>query len=334
MEIAHALIPVVESSQPSSVRFAARQLADRLGFSDTDSYRAGLVATELATNLVKHARAGEVLLRTTGGADPELEIVTIDKGPGIVNLTASLEDGRSTAGTSGIGLGAVRRMADEFDIYSGIPHGTVVFVRIRGKAIPRGALPFDISGVSVPMSGESECGDAWTLSIGGNGFSAFVADGLGHGHFAAQASRAAVAAAALDSRRGSCAKTLEVVHDGIRHTRGAAAAIAEVTMPRRVVTFAGVGNIGASIVNNGSVRQAVSHNGTLGHQARVFREYSYPWSKESLLVMFSDGLVTHWSLANYPGLHLRHPAVIASVLYRDFNRGRDDVTVVVAREAA
>ena len=335
MEIAaHALIPVVEASQPSSVRFAARELAERIRFSEEDSYRAGLVATELATNLVKHARAGEVLLRMTPGADAELEIVAIDKGPGIVNLTASLEDGRSTAGTTGIGLGAARRMSDEFDIYSGVPRGTVVLARIRPKAVRRRSLPFDISGVSVPKSGESECGDAWTLNIGRDGFSAFVADGLGHGHFAAQAASAAILAADLDRRHSGCARTLEAVHDGIRHTRGAAAAMAEVSAPRAVVTFAGVGNIGASIVNNGSVRQAVSHNGTLGHQARVFREYSYPWSKDSLLVMYSDGLGTHWSLADYPGLHLRHPGVIASVLYRDFNRGRDDVTVVVAKEAA
>ena len=335
MEIAaHALIPVVEASQPSSVRFAARELANRIGFNEADSYRAGLVATELATNLVKHARAGEVLLRTTPGADAELEIVAIDKGPGIVNLMASLEDGRSTAGTSGIGLGAARRMSNEFDIYSGVPHGTVVLARIRPHATLRRPLPFDIAGVSVPKTGESECGDAWTLKVGSEGFSTFVADGLGHGHFAAQAASAAIVAADLDRRPAGCARTLEAVHDGIRHTRGAAAAMAEVTVQRGVMTFAGVGNIGASIVNDGSIRQAVSHNGTLGHQARVFREYQYPWSKGSLLVMYSDGLVTHWSLANYPGLHLRRSAVIASVLYRDFNRGRDDVTVVVAREAA
>jgi anti-sigma regulatory factor (Ser/Thr protein kinase) len=332
--VSHAVIPVVEASQPSAVRFAARELADRIGFSEADSYRAGLVATELATNLVKHARSGEVLLRTVPGTPPELEILALDKGPGIVNLHASLEDGRSTAGTNGIGLGAARRLSDEFDIYSAVPHGTVVFARVRVKAVPRKSFPFDISGVSVPMRGESECGDAWTLNIGGNGFTAFVADGLGHGHFAAQAAGAAVVAASLDSRRGGCAKTLEVVHDGIRHTRGAAAALAEVALSRNVVTFAGVGNIGASIMNHGSVRQAVSHNGTLGHQARIFREYTYPWSKESVLVMYSDGLGTHWSLANYPGLQLRHSAVIASVLYRDFNRGRDDVTVVVAREVA
>ena len=335
MEIAaHTLIPVVETSQPSAVRFAARDLAARLGFSEQDSYRAGLVATELSTNLVKHARAGEVLLRTTPGAASELEVLAIDKGPGIANLSVSFEDGRSTTGTSGIGLGAARRMSDEFDIYSSIPHGTVVLARIRARtgAAPR-PLQFNISGVSVAKSGETECGDAWTLKCDQDGFSALVADGLGHGHFAAQAATAAVTAAALGSGR-SCARILEAVHDGLRHTRGAAAAVVEVALPRRQMTFAGVGNIGASIVNNGSIRHAVSHNGTLGHQARLFREYSYPWPEESLLVMHSDGLGSHWSLANYPGLALRHPGVIAAVLYRDFNRGRDDVTVVVAREAA
>jgi anti-sigma regulatory factor (Ser/Thr protein kinase) len=334
MEIAsHASLPVVEPSQPSAVRYAARALADRIGFSEADSYRAGLVATELATNLAKHARGGEVLLRTMPGTEAELEVLAIDKGPGIGNLQAALEDGRSTTGTTGIGLGAARRMSDEFDIYSGVPHGTVVLARIRPNAARRSSPVFDISGVSVAKAGETECGDAWSLDICRDSFSAFVADGLGHGRFAAEAANAAIAAA-RGRHRGSCAQTLAVVHDGIRHTRGAAGAIAEVALPRQVVTFAGVGNIGAAIVNNGSVRQAVSHNGTLGHQARVFREYSYPWQKDSLLVMYSDGLGTHWSLAGYPGLWQRHPAVIASVLYRDFNRGRDDVTVVVAREAA
>ena len=133
MEIAaHALIPVVEGSQPSAVRFAARGLADRIGFTEADSYRAGLVATELATNLVKHTRGGEVLLRKSGSG-PELEMLAIDHGPGIANLSASFEDGRSTTGTSGIGLGAARRMSDEFDIYSAIPHCTVVLASIRPK---------------------------------------------------------------------------------------------------------------------------------------------------------------------------------------------------------
>ena len=50
--------------------------------------------------------------------------------------------------------------------------------------------------------------------------------------------------------------------------------------------------------------------------------------------MHSDGLTTHWTLERLPGLAARHPSLIAGVLYRDFKRGRDDVTVVVARGAA
>jgi hypothetical protein len=51
-----------------------------------------------------------------------------------------------------------------------------------------------------------------------------------------------------------------------------------------------------------------------------------------LLVMHSDGLATHWNLDQYPGLVGRRPSLIAGVLYRDFARGRDDVTVVVAKK--
>jgi hypothetical protein len=50
--------------------------------------------------------------------------------------------------------------------------------------------------------------------------------------------------------------------------------------------------------------------------------------------MHSDGLLTNWSLDAYPGLLTRHPALIAGVMYRDFRRGRDDVTVLAVRRAA
>jgi len=50
-----------------------------------------------------------------------------------------------------------------------------------------------------------------------------------------------------------------------------------------------------------------------------------------MLVLHSDGLVSHWSLDAYPGLAARDPSLIAGILYRDFTRGRDDVTVVVAK---
>jgi anti-sigma regulatory factor (Ser/Thr protein kinase) len=330
----HTALPVIESSQPFAVRIAAREVADRVGFSETDSYRVGLVATELATNLVKHARGGEILLRADDGARPQVELIALDRGPGMENVSAALIDGHSTAGTAGIGLGAVSRLSDEFDIHSCMPQGTAVLARFRpGRSAAAQPCPFVVAGVSIAKAGETECGDAWTAEYGRDGVVVLVADGLGHGHFAATAA-AAVVQIFRDRAFENCAEALTAVHQSVRHTRGAAAGVIHISQRLRQMKFAGIGNVAASVLADGSSRQAVSHNGTLGHEARMFREYSYPWPIAALFVMHSDGLLSHWSLNGYPGLRTRHPAIVAAVLYRDFNRGRDDATVVVGREAA
>jgi hypothetical protein len=125
--------------------------------------------------------------------------------------------------------------------------------------------------------------------------------------------------------------TLQLGHDALRSTRGAAAAIVAIDAERGIVTYGGVGNIAGCVLTGGSRRSMVSHNGTLGHQIRTVGEFTYPWSHEAMLVLHSDGLVSHWSLDAYPGLAARDPSLIAGILYRDFTRGRDDVTVVVAK---
>jgi anti-sigma regulatory factor (Ser/Thr protein kinase) len=331
----HQRVVVVEASQPSAARFAAQEAAAATSFSQEDEHRAGLIATELATNLVKHATAGEVLVRgASSDAEGELELIAIDRGPGIAEIGRALGDGYSTSGSPGTGLGAVRRMADEFDIFSQVGRGTVVVARLRAKrARHPAAKRLAIAGVSVAQAGEEVCGDAWLVHDRVDGALVIVADGLGHGLQANEASTAAVAA--VDPRRdGNLGDQLQTMHGALRHTRGAAAAIAEIRVNARQVKYAGVGNISALIHRPGVTRRAVSLNGTLGHEARAFREYAYPWEQDAVFVMYSDGLASHWSLDDYPGLWQRHPALVAAVLYRDFSRQRDDVTVVVGRENA
>ena len=75
----------------------------------------------------------------------------------------------------------------------------------------------------------------------------------------------------------------------------------------------------------------ISQNGTAGHVASRIHEFSYPVPPQSTLVMHSDGLASQRSLSPYPGLRTRHPSVIAGILYRDFSRRRDDVTIVIAK---
>ena len=249
-------------------------------------------------------------------------------GPG-----AALRDGHSTAGSPGTGLGAIARLATTFDIHSVPGAGTVVVAQLWARALgrpPAGTL--EVAAVTAPHSGEELCGDAWAVTSRPDGGMLLVADGLGHGPDAHAAAREALRLF-QESRRAAPAELLEELHAGLRATRGAAVAIAEIDLGRAVVRYAGLGNIAGSILSRGGTRSLVSHNGIVGHEARRIAEFSYPFPAGALLVLHSDGLTSRWTLDPYPGLGERHPAVVAGVLYRDFKRGRDDVAVVVARAA-
>jgi hypothetical protein len=183
------------------------------------------------------------------------------------------------------------------------------------------------------MTGETMCGDGWMTSGDRGRIQIVLVDGLGHGpnaHDVAAAATRAVATSAI----GSPVEALTTMHSSVRHTRGAAATVASFEPRASIVSIAGIGNVSAAIITPSVVRRAVSLGGILGHDVRTFREYRYPWVADALLVMHSDGLTTHWSLDHYPGLRQRSPALVAAVLYRDFQRGRDDVTVVVGKVAA
>jgi len=324
-------LTVVEMSQVGEARRAASALAVRLGFDETGCGKVALVVTEAATNLVKHAREGLIILRPLQDGGPRgVEVLALDKGPGMANLANCLRDGYSTVGTAGTGLGAIGRQAGVADIFSLPGSGTALLVRLWTASPWPGAHAFNLGVVSLPIAGESVCGDAWAVAEGDSGCMFLVADGLGHGLLAAEASRAAVRAFHAHPHLAPSA-LLQVIHESLRLTRGAAVAAARVDLGTRVVHFAGVGNIAGSVLMEGDSRSMVSHNGTVGHEARKFREFAYPFPPGATLVMHSDGLGSRWNLNSYPGLAGKDPSLIAGVLFRDFQRGRDDVTILVAR---
>jgi hypothetical protein len=181
----------------------------------------------------------------------------------------------------------------------------------------------------VPFPGETVSGDGWLEKKGERGRMIMVVDGLGHGQFAHDA--AVAACKAFRTAHGSVRDTLNTIHDALRGTRGAAVAVAELDLQAGLVRFAGVGNISATIVDPSARRSAVSVYGIAGHQMREVREYTYPWTSESTMIMHSDGLTTRWDLDAYPGLLGRDAVLIAGVLWKDHRRQSDDSTVVVAR---
>lgn len=329
-----AVFAVAESTQVAAVRRAAGDFAHRLGFGETGAGEAALVATEAATNIVKHAGHGEIVLRALGqGGHAGIELLAIDRGPGMANLAGSMRDGASTAGSYGVGLGAMRRLSQEFDIYTAPDRGTIVgLVLWAGGAPPAGAA-LDYGVVCLPIAGEHACGDSWSMALGATSATLLMADGLGHGPEAAKASD--LAAALLSSRPGlPPGVLLQHAHEALRATRGAAVSVAALDMLSGQLGYAGIGNIAAHVYDRdgGQRRQMVSHNGIVGSNMRKVQEFSTPWPAGATLVLHSDGLQSRWDLADYAGLFGCHPRVIAALLYRDFARGRDDVSVLVARD--
>lgn len=325
------VIPIADPSQVGEARRRAARLSTRLALGEQVSAKLALVVTEVATNVQKHAGAGEILLRPIQAAGAlGVEVIAIDQGPGIADVERALEDGYSTRDTPGFGLGAILRQASVFDLYSESGKGTAVLAQLwaQGK-VP--ALAFEIGGVCCPHPSETVSGDAWACHVGAQQTSLLVVDGLGHGPDAARAARAVVEAFQGAPGR-SPGEALPSLNEAARGTRGAAAALACIDPGARAVHYAGVGNISGAILSEGADQRLVSHPGTVGVEVRRAESFRYEWPPGALLVMHSDGVGTHWDLERYPGLIRRHPSLIASVLYRDFSRRRDDATVVVARQ--
>ncbi|HEY7520763.1 MAG TPA: anti-sigma regulatory factor [Methylomirabilota bacterium] len=324
-------VPVEEASQVAQARRLSAALAGAVHMDAERAGRLALVVTESGTNLLRHAGGGQILLQTVDGQEtPAVEMLALDRGPGMPNVARCLEDGYSTAGGPGTGLGAMRRLSTVFDVYSRPGQGTAILSRVGAPAARARVL---VAGVSVAAPGEHECGDAWDAEWRADGVTILVVDGLGHG-----AGAAAAAATAVEAfRRAKLerpARRLEILHAAMRGTRGGAAGIADIDVGAGRVAFAGIGNVGAMVVHDDRPRFLVSHNGTLGHTARRITDVTAAWPARGLLVMYSDGLGTPRELAAYPGLTERHPSLVAGVLWRDLARGRDDVTVVVAKAAA
>jgi anti-sigma regulatory factor (Ser/Thr protein kinase) len=331
-EPASRAVPLDDRSRVGEARRLAASVAAQAGLSEGTRSDVGIVATELATNVVRHAGRGTLLVRQLEGAGGGIELLCVDAGPGMRDPAACMADGFSTAAGMGTGLGAIRRLAHGFDLYTMPAQGTVMVTRFwarRDQAEGRAAGM--LAGLAVAMTGETECGDGWAARSVAGSTTVRLADGLGHGSAAAAA--AAMAVEIFRAHPSAApAHLVTLMHAGMRSTRGAAVAVAA-SGPTAAdgIRYAGVGNVSAVLARAQDSRSLMSHNGTVGLQARKIQELGYPWPEEAVLVMHSDGLQSHWRLNQYPGLAQRDAALIAGVLYRDFTRGRDDVSVVVQR---
>jgi anti-sigma regulatory factor (Ser/Thr protein kinase) len=303
-----------DSSKVGEARRAAQTIAS-FEFTAEIAGKVAIAATELANNLLLHASGGELLVQALGDDDAAVvELLAIDRGPGMDNIERRLRTD-STAGTPGTGLGAVRRLATEFDIHSVPGEGTIVMARFGTASGTRHGAMNIASKAKSSAAMPGACEDSALPFRRGRSRPR---------HFCGRSGASAVDAFPWALRRhrkpwceptGSCRRLWR--RGGLRPLVG------------DKVSYAGVGNISGTLISVGKSQGLVSQNGTLGLHQRRTHQFEYQREPGALLIMHSDGVSARWDLKNRADLLTRHPAIIAAALYRDHGRERDDATVVV-----
>lgn len=314
-----------ERSRIGEARRLTRALAERAGLPPARQEEIAIVASELAANLVSHAPGGWFIAQRLGAA---IDLLTLDTGPGLPDIEQCFVDGYSTAGTSGIGLGAIRRLSSMLTLDTGPERGTIFYARC-GEAPDVGV---DYGAATRPYPGQRRNGDGWFIDRIGATTRVCVLDGLGHGPSAADASDAA-----LEALRGASVvdpiAILEVIDAALTATRGAAATVACIDEATARVALAGVGNVAGVTYHGRESMTVVPKFGVLGNRSRLpgARSLDGPWGPGALLVMHTDGVSEKWhSGSNHRGMR-RTPGIVAGRLVRDHGRRTDDATALIVR---
>ncbi|RMD94823.1 MAG: stage II sporulation protein E [Calditrichaeota bacterium] len=330
----HQRFVIKEQSQIGDVRRQVQKGLRLLGGDADLAARASLIINELGTNLLRHAGSGgEILLRYLDQPAPVgVEILGLDRGPGISNVTQAMTDGFSTFGGKGIGLGSIRRQSDMFAIHSRVGEGTVVLSRVwqATTRLRSSQSSYQMGVISVAMPGQTACGDGWRTAFTRGVLTILMVDGLGHGPEAARAAKTAMRAFERQENH-EITEMLQAIHEECHGTRGAAVAIVRIIPAEARLEFLGVGNISAGLVSAQKFSGCLSTPGIVGLGQLKLRKMEYPWDGKSLLVMHTDGLQTRWHHSDV--YHMpRNPMIKAALFYRNFARGHDDATVMVLKQ--
>lgn len=314
---------------------AARDYAREIGFTDVECEQIALAVSELASNLVRHAHGGTLRLSALTEDDRRgILVETEDQGPGMVQTDRALVDGFSTAGGLGTGLGTVHRVMDALEFSAPASGGLKVsccrWTRPSTTELFPQRLVFGVA--TRARRNDTHNGDAFVLRSWARGALVGVIDGLGHGP---QAERAAHAARAYveDHFDSPVASLFGGVAQVCRRTRGVVMSLVRFHSAQKV-DVASIGNVEVRLFGSLPRPNIVVRRGILGVNAPNAVVTSHPWTDDSILVLHSDGLHSHWSTSDFPVATWLSPAEAAHALLDAQGKDDDDATVVVVRSAS
>ncbi|MFF8291915.1 ATP-binding protein [Streptomyces sp. NPDC016309] len=318
-------VPVDHYSAVQLAATAARRTALEQGLTGALPDQAAVLASELAGNVAKHARRGSLYIQPLP-LRAGVEILAVDRGPGMADLEQCLTDGYTTSRTLGSGLGAVRRIADEFTVRTREGTGTVVSARLgEPGGGPAEGTP-GVGAVRVPADGETACGDSWGLAVSGEIRTALVVDGLGHGTPAAEAAEAAVRAFHRDPDQ-PLPQLLRAMNRALRRSRGAAVGLLRLSPDG--VDHCSVGNVRALLLGHDGVRRRFGGQpGVVGWNMPEPRVQRVPAEPGAIALLHSDGIDAGWTHTLTPFLTGLPAPLLAAALVHENRRSRDDATVL------
>lgn len=331
--------PIQSESAAILLRSRLQSVARRLGFAESRRENMALVASEMATNLIKHA-GGRGMLQIWEQPGGMLDVVSFDYGPGMGNPRLAQEDGYSTKGTLGKGLGSMQRLADDFGIFSQMAgagdrdrwHGTVVWCRFHQQGAATLQLREDFCQLGLfvrSLANDRYNGDHVYIDIKPERLRLLHLDGLGHGE------SAELATAHLDrffAQADSLTQLLDTVDRHLRsNTRGAVAVACEIDAVTRDLRMLGVGDMAAHLCRSGQVQHFAFAPGVLGREHKKPQEAGANLARGTSLVSTSDGIRRGWSEEAFPGLCNHHPQLVAYVIGNALARLTDDQSVCVLR---
>jgi len=318
------------------VRKTAEDAAADVGFPAAACDELGVVATELATTVLKHAGGGDVdVVRIDDGERTGLRVESMDAGPGVEDVDLAFEDGVSTAGSLGKGLGAVNRLTDRVMMTSpGEPNAGTHVVADRWlrpayeSTVP---CPLAFGAASRPRTVGEENGDSFVIQRWNDRALVGVIDGLGHG---VPAHRATLRAKQYVDRHFD--QPFEAIFEGAdracRGTRGVVMALARFDWTAGSVTFGSVGNVACS-VDGPEDMSPIARRGVVGGNGPDPVVETFDWDPEYVLVLHSDGVSTRWDWTDCADIVDEPATVFARKHLARFGKDDDDSTVVAVTAA-
>lgn len=309
-------------------------LAVSAGFSENKVGEVDIIVAELVSNVVKHAVGGQLLVKQVEeNGLPGIEIICIDNGRGMTDVSRMVADGVSTKNTLGHGLGAIKRLSGFFQVYSQKDWGTVIVVRAFGEALPLFTKPakIEVRSIVLPKPGEEECGDGFHYKITGEQVRLFLGDGLGHGAEAAKAVGKAIEA--FDAcTENDPVEIIRYIDSCVKKTRGLVATVALFDLNERTWKICGVGNIATKINSPSFSKGYMAYNGIVGlNLPRTLNTQVIKHEKGQHIIMCSDGIKSRWDTTKYSAIWRYDLSILSASLLKDYARNTDDMSIVACK---